>query len=155
MPGWLIESTRAAKLGRPGGGPRWPLVLVALRPGCPGRRRCSGRVPRALPRRRSPAGICLFGGTLRHWRFVRWMRQPRAGPGIAVLAGMLPRMGIPLGLGIMSLQIRGADCWSRAGLLYYLVLFYMVTLGLETADHAPRRRIRPTPPTRDIPGRAR
>ena len=47
-----------------------------------------------------------------------------------VLLGMAARMGVPLMLVLV--------CWRRdallvqAGLLYYLLIFYMVTLGVET-----------------------
>ncbi len=56
-----------------------------------------------------------------------------------MLAGMLPRMAIPLGFAI-PLHIHGGPL-AEAGLLVYLVVFYPVTLAAETALCLPRRRV--------------
>jgi len=48
----------------------------------------------------------------------------------AVLAAMVPRMGIPLGLALL-LHFR-VPMLADGGLFYYLLVFYPVTLTLET-----------------------
>jgi hypothetical protein len=59
----------------------------------------------------------------------------------ALLAGMFFRMGVPLGFAVATLLAGG---WlAQAGLLYYLLVFYPVTLTVETALSIPRRRDRP------------
>lgn len=60
------------------------------------------------------------------------------GPGRAAyefLAGMLFRMGIPLGAAT-AIHLAGGPL-ADAGLLYYLLLFYPVTLAVETALSLP------------------
>jgi hypothetical protein len=47
-----------------------------------------------------------------------------------VLAGMLLRMGVPLGAAL-SVQLRGGPL-AEAGFVYYVLMFYMLTLGVET-----------------------
>jgi len=55
----------------------------------------------------------------------------------ALLAGMLVRMGVPLGFAVVILI--GGGHLAQAGFLYYLLLFYPVTLIVETALSIPRR----------------
>jgi hypothetical protein len=58
----------------------------------------------------------------------------------ALLAGMFFRMGFPLGFALAILLSGGY--LAHAGSLYYLLLFYPVTLTVETALLIPRRRDR-------------
>jgi len=89
------------------------------------------------------AGALCLAGAVAALLVCRWLYDPRrAWKG--VLAGMIPRMGIPLGVALF-LQVRGGPL-VQAGLLYYLVAFYMVTLGLETAITLPANN--PAPHTR-------
>ncbi len=47
-----------------------------------------------------------------------------------VLLGMLPRLGIPLTV-VLAFYVRGG--WlADAGLVYYILVFYFVTLAVET-----------------------
>jgi hypothetical protein len=55
----------------------------------------------------------------------------------ALLAGMFFRMGIPLGSAVVTILVGG--CLVRAGFLYYLLIFYPVTLTVETMLVLPRR----------------
>ena len=52
-----------------------------------------------------------------------------------MLLGMAARMGIPMGFGLLCHLQGGA--LAEAGLLYYLLVFYPVTLGVETALSLP------------------
>jgi hypothetical protein len=61
----------------------------------------------------------------------------------ALLMGMAMRMGIPLILGL-ALQVRGG-LLAQAGVLYYILIFYAVTLAVETALSLPPSR-RPADP---------
>jgi hypothetical protein len=74
-------------------------------------------------------GICLGSGILAFW-LIRNLN----GPDVVlyqVLLGMMPRMGIALGAA-MAIYYRGG--WMvEAGLVYYLLVFYFVTLAAETA----------------------
>jgi hypothetical protein len=75
------------------------------------------------------AAFCLLGAVTalvvgRHFR-----QTQHAWLGMAV--GMLPRMGIPITLGLIF-QLRGG-LLAESGLLVYLVVFYPVTLGVEAA----------------------
>ena len=83
------------------------------------------------------AGLCLLGAILA-LLVCRSFRGPqRAWQG--VLAGMLPRMGVPLAFALV-LHLRGGPL-AEAGLLVYLVVFYPVTLSLETALTLPSGRL--------------
>jgi hypothetical protein len=53
-----------------------------------------------------------------------------------VLAGMMLRMGMPLGIAL-AVHLHGGPL-ARGGLLYYLLVFYPVTLGIETALSLPQ-----------------
>jgi hypothetical protein len=74
-------------------------------------------------------GICFGSGVLSFW-LVRNLH----GPDVVlyqVLLGMMPRMGIALGAA-MVIYYRGG--WLvDAGFVYYLLVFYFVTLAAETA----------------------
>ena len=52
-----------------------------------------------------------------------------------MLLGMAVRMGFPLGMGLV-LHMRGGVL-ANSGLLYYLVVFYLVTLLVETTLSLP------------------
>jgi len=54
----------------------------------------------------------------------------------ALLTGMAARMGIPLCLGIV-LHLQGGPI-ADAGLLYYLLVFYPITLTVETVLSLPQ-----------------
>ena len=62
----------------------------------------------------------------------------------ALLAGMAARMGVPLAFGL-AIHLQGGPL-AEAGLLYYLLAFYPITLAAETALSLPPRR-QPTSPT--------
>jgi len=74
------------------------------------------------------AGLCAAGAVaaLLVAQLLEGFRIPFYG----MLAGMLPRMGVPLAAGVF-LQVRGGPL-ADAGLLVYLVVFYPVALGTET-----------------------
>ena len=79
------------------------------------------------------AGLCLLGAEVA-LVVCHLLRGSKYEP-YAMLAGMLPRMGIPLMLGLV-LQIRGGIL-AENGLLIYLVVFYPVTLAVESAMSLP------------------
>ena len=81
------------------------------------------------------AGLCLLGAELtlvvcHHFRDPKdaWR---------AVLLAVLPRMGIPLASALILLFVGGG--LVKAGVLYYLVVFYPVTLAVETALTLPTK----------------
>jgi hypothetical protein len=53
----------------------------------------------------------------------------------ALMAGMAARMGMPLGLGLL-VHLQGGPL-AKAGLLYYLLIFYPITLMVETVLSLP------------------
>jgi len=57
------------------------------------------------------------------------LRQPEQAL-VALSLGMLARMGIPFGLGL-AVHLQGGPL-AKAGLVYYLLLFYPITLTTET-----------------------
>jgi hypothetical protein len=63
------------------------------------------------------------------------LRGPQLAPA-ALLTGMAARMGVPLCLG-MALHLQGGPL-ADAGLLYYLLVFYPVTLTVETVLSLPQ-----------------
>ena len=74
------------------------------------------------------AGLCLLGAGL-----ALIACRPLRGPKYAfhrVLIGMLLRMGVPL-VSALVLQLQGGAL-AKAGLLIYLLVFYPVTLCMET-----------------------
>ena len=86
------------------------------------------------------AGLCLAGAVaaLGCASCVRDSENAWKG----VLAGMLPRMGIPLGFALFF-HVQGGML-AEAGLLIWLIIFYPVTLAVETvlslpANDSPRR----------------
>ncbi len=85
------------------------------------------------------AGACL-AGAIGATVFTPWMHNPqRVMPGL--LVGMGFRMGVPLLCGIFS-RIAFPPL-AEAGLLYYLVVFFLPLLALETAFSLP---FPPSPP---------
>ena len=74
------------------------------------------------------AALCLAGAGVA----LLASRLPRGPNGamVGMLLGMTARMGIPLGVGFLF-HIRGGPL-AEAGLLYYLLAFYPITLALET-----------------------
>jgi len=79
------------------------------------------------------AGLCLLGAGLALVACRLFRGPEHVLP--AVLVGMLLRMGIPLASGL-ALQFQGGPL-AEAGLLVYLVVFYPVTLFVETALSLP------------------
>jgi hypothetical protein len=85
------------------------------------------------------ATLCLLGATIALIT-CHLLRGPRRA--IAALSlGMASRMGIPLAFGL-AVHLRGGPL-AEAGLLYYVALFYPVTLAVETLLSLPENR-RPT-----------
>lgn len=74
------------------------------------------------------AGLCLLGAEVGLGLCLPLRRPARLW--VASVAAMVPRLGIPLGLGTILHLCCGR--LADAGLLYYLVVFYPVTLGFET-----------------------
>jgi hypothetical protein len=73
--------------------------------------------------------ICLGSGLLVFW-LARYLSSPEAVM-YQVLLGMMTRMGISLAA-CMVIYVRGG--WlADAGLVYFLLVFYFVTLAAETA----------------------
>jgi hypothetical protein len=75
------------------------------------------------------------------------------GPHLAlhgILLGMMVRMGLPLGCALIGHF--AVPALANAGLLFYLLVFYPVTLAIETALSLPRRK--PLSTDSDAPGRA-
>jgi hypothetical protein len=77
------------------------------------------------------AGICLVGALLAMIASHLLAKSPLYG----MLLGMGFRMGIPLSFALIVHQLGGV--LAEAGLLYYLVAFYPVTLAVETALSLP------------------
>lgn len=79
------------------------------------------------------AGLCLAGAAaaLACASCVRDRKNAWKG----VLAGMLPRMGIPLGFALFF-HVQGGML-AEAGLLIWLVIFYPITLTVETVLSLP------------------
>ena len=87
------------------------------------------------------AALCLAGATvaLVVGNFLRGPRHALA----ALVASMAVRMGVPLAPALV-IHLQGGPL-AEAGLLYYLLVFYPVTLAVETALSLPESR-RPTSP---------
>jgi len=80
------------------------------------------------------AAICLVGAVpalVVSWRL---QRRDKALEGMGI--AMLLRMGIPLGFAL-AIHFQGGGL-AEAGFLYYLLLFYPVTLGVETVLSLPK-----------------
>ena len=73
--------------------------------------------------------ICLGSGLLVFW-LARYLSRPEAVM-YQVLLGMMSRMGISLAA-CMVIYVRGGPL-ADAGLVYFLLVFYFVTLAAETA----------------------
>jgi hypothetical protein len=74
------------------------------------------------------AGLCLAGGSMA-------LMASRLLPGpnlalVALMTSMTARMAIPLAFGL-AIHLHGGPL-AKAGLLYYLLVFYPVTLAVET-----------------------
>jgi len=74
------------------------------------------------------AGICWFGAMLS--LVLLHVLRLRGSPVAGVLVGMLIRMAIPLFFAIVAATQDGSS--AEAGLLGQLVVFYLVTLAIET-----------------------
>jgi hypothetical protein len=74
------------------------------------------------------AGLCLLGAGLA-LVISHSLRKPKYAL-YGVLLGTAVRTGIPLGLGLTLFTLGGT--LVQAGLMYYLLVFYLVTLGVET-----------------------
>jgi hypothetical protein len=85
------------------------------------------------------AGLCL-GGAIGALVAAYWLRDPRYMLHM-VLVGMALRMGLPLATGL-ALHFRGGPL-ADAGVLYYLLVFYPVTLGIETFLSLPQTAAQP------------
>ena len=77
------------------------------------------------------ASLCLLGAVLA-LAVGRWFADPKS----AVMVGMAVRMAVPLSV-VLIMQLRGGPLVD-AGLIYYLLVFYPVTLLVETALALPR-----------------
>jgi hypothetical protein len=75
------------------------------------------------------AGLCLAGAGLALAACHRFRDPKNSLQG--VLIGMLLRMGVPL-FSALVIQVQGGGL-AKAGVLIYLVVFYPVTLFVETA----------------------
>lgn len=72
--------------------------------------------------------LCGLTGLLAFWIGHRWQAQGQVVSGVLVAMGI--RMAIPLAICVV-LAVRGsAD--SVAGFVYYLLVFYLAMLGVET-----------------------
>jgi len=80
------------------------------------------------------AGLCWLGAGLALVAY-RLPGDPKLAF-VRLLAGMFPRMGIPL-VAALVFRIRGGVL-AESGLLIYLVLFFVVTLALDTAMGLPQ-----------------
>lgn len=84
------------------------------------------------------AGACLAGAMVA-LMIVHVCRSPQLAL-YGLLLGMAARMGLPLAAALAFWQRGGA--LAEAGLLYYLLVFYPITLGLETLLSLPSPRNR-------------
>jgi len=88
------------------------------------------------------AGVCLCAAALALALSERWRSPSRAMVGM--LLSMTIRTGLPL-LAALGLHLRGG--LDKAGTVYYLLMFYLVGLGVETAlglpPHEPAGNRRP------------
>jgi hypothetical protein len=82
------------------------------------------------------AGFCLAGAAVALLA-AYWLRGPKYALH-GMLIGMGARMGIPLAAGLVCYLL--ASPLAEAGLLYYLLVFYPLTLGVETYLSLPAAR---------------
>jgi len=127
-------------------------VLVALVPVGPVAVCIGGGV--ALAAAAVAAVFCLAGASIA-LLVSHLLRGPKRALA-ALLAGMAARMGIPLAFGL-AIHLQGGPL-AEAGLLYYLLVFYPVTLAAETAlslppTNADQRRPTLSVGARSVPGR--
>ncbi len=71
---------------------------------------------------------CVAGGVLAWW-LACWLCDPRQVL-VQVVVAMAARTGIPLGVCMVVYYRPGV--WADAGFVYYLLIFYFVTLVVET-----------------------
>lgn len=87
------------------------------------------------------AGLCLLGAWLA-LGCMAWFHNPQnVLPG--VLLGMGFRSGLPLGCGLCLYLLYPP--LAQAGLLYYLVVFYLPLLALGTYLSLPKPSVKPSP----------
>ncbi len=85
------------------------------------------------------AGLCL-AGAMAALLAAHWLRDPKLVLQ-AVLCGMATRMVVPLATGLL-IHLRGGPL-ADAGVLYYLLAFYPLTLGVETFLSLPQTAAQP------------
>ena len=90
--------------------------------------------PSALPASAAAGGICLLGAAIA-LAVGHVQRSPQAVL-YGMLLGMAARMVIPLVCGLI-IHLQGGPL-TEAGFLYYLLVFYPVTLAVETALSLPQ-----------------
>jgi len=83
------------------------------------------------------AGVCLLGGVLA-LGVSHSLRGPQAAL-VAMLLAMACRMGIPLVFAAWAHLSGGA--LARAGVLYYVLIFYLIALGAEVALSLPNAEV--------------
>ncbi len=100
------------------------------------------RGPTGLTAAAAAAGVCWLGATLA-LVVSHLLRGPSAAL-YGLLFGMALRMGVPMIAALILHVRRGA--LAEAGVLYYLLVFYPVTLGVETALSLPKIEPASRPP---------
>jgi hypothetical protein len=80
------------------------------------------------------AGLCLLGAVLA-LAVSHHFREGHSAMGLRFLVGMLPRMGVPLA-GAVVFQFL-IETLAKGGFLYYLLLFYPITLAMEALLQLP------------------
>jgi hypothetical protein len=87
------------------------------------------------------AGLCLAGAAAA-LVIASWLQGP-SGVLAALWLGMLLRMGVPFGAGV-AIHLHGGPL-AQAGLLWYLLMFYPITLVVGTVLSLPPRNRQRTP----------
>ena len=82
-------------------------------------------------------GVCFFGALAAFCVSAAMQGPTRAM--VSLLLGMSLRMGVPLASALV-VEIRGGPL-AGAGFVYYLLLSYLVMLGVETVLSLPRRGV--------------
>jgi hypothetical protein len=82
------------------------------------------------------AGVCLAGAAF--GLVADGFRRDPADVVRPLLLSMAARMGLPLACGL-AVQLRGGPL-AEAGFLYYLVVFYLITLAVATTQTLSERR---------------
>jgi hypothetical protein len=88
------------------------------------------------------AALCLLGAATA-LVVSHLVREPQHALA-ALLIGTTARMGVPLLIGLVA-HLRGGPL-ADAGLMYYLLVFYPVTLTVEISMSLPQRRQSAAPP---------